>query len=158
MRKVLSGLALAVGCWTVAVAEDLGGVSAQDQASAAAVTLAYRDAWLRNAPEAVMATLTPDTVLLPSGLEPISGEAAIRRFWWPDDRPLARVTAMEQVIDEIMGDGSVAIVRGHGSVSYWMMQNGREEKRDQRSTFMNIVRRQANGAWLIAWRMWSDLK
>jgi hypothetical protein len=49
-------------------------------------------------------------------------------------------------------------VWGHGSLSFSMMQDGKEENRSQRMMFMNIVRRQANGAWLIARRMWSDLK
>jgi ketosteroid isomerase-like protein len=82
---------------------------------------------------------------MPSGLEPISGEAAIRRFWWPAGRRAATITAMEQVIDEISGDGGVAIVWGHGSLSFSMMQDGKEENRSQRMMFMNIVRRQANG-------------
>src|ERR1051325_8790852 len=45
------------------------------------VTQAYRDAWLANDPERVMSTLLGDAVLLPSGLGPIEGHDAIRRFW-----------------------------------------------------------------------------
>lgn len=132
--------------------------ASEGRSAAAAVTRAYRDAWIANDPAAVMATLTRDAVLLPSGLEPVSGEAAIRRFWWPPDGPVATITAMEQVIDEITGSGDIAVVRGHGSLTFLMKRNGKDEVRSQRSTFVNVVRRQGNGAWLMTHRMWSDLK
>jgi ketosteroid isomerase-like protein len=133
-------------------------LSPQARSAASAATVAYRDAWLSNRPDAVMATLTPDAVLLPSGMEPISGTAAIRAFWWPPDGPVTMITAMDQTIDEIAGEGDLAIVRGHGSLTFTMSQSGRETTRTQRSTFLNVVRRQGDGAWKITHRMWSDLK
>jgi ketosteroid isomerase-like protein len=105
-----------------------------------------------------MSTLTPDAVPLPGGREPISGAAAWRTFWWPSGGRRATVTAMEQVIDEITGEGNIAVVRGHGSLSFSIRRNANDEIRSQRSTFLNVVRRQGNGAWLIAQGMWSDLK
>lgn len=105
-----------------------------------------------------MATLSPDAVLIPSGLEPISGAAAIRAFWWPSGGPAATITAIEQAIDEVTGTGDVAIVRGHGSLTFTLRRDGREETRSQRSTFLNVVRRQPGGQWLITHRMWSDRK
>jgi ketosteroid isomerase-like protein len=128
------------------------------RSAAAAATRAYRDAWLTNRPDAVMATLAAEAVLLPSGLEPIVGPAAIRRFWWPADGPATTVTAMEQAIDEIAGDGGLAVVRGHGSLTFTTRRDGRDEVRSQRSTFVNVIQRQADGRWLITHRMWSDLR
>jgi ketosteroid isomerase-like protein len=133
-------------------------LSPEARSAASAATLAYRDAWLSNAPEKVMATLTADAVLLPSGMEPISGPAAIRAFWWPADGPATTITAMEQTIDEITGERDLAIVRGHGSLTFTMRQDGRETSRTQRSTFLNVVHRQSDGSWKITHRMWSDLK
>ncbi len=133
-------------------------LSPEARSAVSAATLAYRDAWLSNAPEKVMATLTSDAILLPSGMEPISGAAAIRAFWWPAAGPSATITSMEQTIDEITGEGDFAIVRGHGSLTFTMSQDRQETTRTQRSTFLNVVRRQADGSWKITHRMWSDLK
>jgi uncharacterized protein (TIGR02246 family) len=152
----VAALAAAVVCGRNASAR--ATLSPEARSAASAATLAYRDAWLSNAPEKVMATLTRDAVLLPSGMEPISGAAAIRAFWWPADGPATTITAMEQTIDEITGEGDLAIVRGHGSLTFTMRQDGRETTRTQRSTFLNVVRRQADGSWKITHRMWSDLK
>jgi ketosteroid isomerase-like protein len=150
-----ASLALGAGA---ASAGELSGFSAADRSSAEAATRAYRDAWLSNRPAAVMATLTSDAVLLPSGMEPIRGEAAIRAFWFPSNRPATTVTAMEQTIEGVEGSGDVAVVHGRGSLTFSMKQDGREVVRSQRSTFLNVLRRQADGSWKIAIRMWSDLR
>jgi ketosteroid isomerase-like protein len=156
-RAILAA-ALALGAVVAAAANESPGSSAADRPAAEAATRAYRDAWLSNDPVAVMATLTPDAVLLPSGMEPIAGEAAIRAFWFPPDGPAPTVTAMEQTIDGVEGSGEVAVVRGHGSLTFSMKQEGREVVRSQRSTFLNVLRRQPGGVWKIAVRMWSDLR
>lgn len=147
-------------CWAAvdqASAAAREGLSERDRAAVAAATLRYRDAWLANSPAMVMSTLSREAVLLPSGLEPIVGEGAIRKFWWPANGPSTTVKAMEQVIDDISGDGSVAVVRGHGSLTFSLRHDGKDESRTLRSTFINVLRRQADGSWLIAQRMWSDL-
>jgi uncharacterized protein (TIGR02246 family) len=124
---------------------------------AIAATLRYRDAWRANDAALVMATLTSDAVLLPGGLEPIVGDKAIRAFWWPADGPSTTVVSMDQVVDDVIADGGVAVVRGHGALRFELAQAGKSESRSVRHTFLNVVRRQADGSWLIAQRMWSDL-
>ena len=131
------------------------GLSAADTVAVRAVTQDYRDAWLANDPDRVMATLTSDAVLLPSGLSPIAGHTSIRRFWWPETAPVTRVTAMELQIEEIDGRDDLAIVRGVGTLTF---TTGTSPSTSIRSTFVNVVRRQPDGRWLIARRMWSDLR
>jgi uncharacterized protein (TIGR02246 family) len=121
-------------------------------------TLRYRDAWRANDAALVMATLTRDAVLLPSSLEPIVGEKAIRDFWWPSDGPSTTVISMEQIVDDVAADNGLAIVRGRGAVDFILTQGNKKESRTARHTFLNVVRRQADGSWLIAERMWSDLQ
>ena len=157
-RKVFAVLALSV---SLAQGLTASGVAPRqpenDRNGAIAATLRYRDAWRANNAALVMATLTADAVLLPSGLEPIIGAKAIREFWWPSAGPSTTVISMEQNVDEVVANGSVAVVRGHGSVSFVSTQAGKKESRLSRHTFLNIVRRQTDGSWLIAQRMWSDL-
>jgi ketosteroid isomerase-like protein len=157
-RFAVAALAAAVVCGRNTSARPSAMLSPEARSAASAATLAYRDAWLSNRPDAVMATLTSDAVLLPSGMEPLAGAAAIRAFWWPADGPTTTITAMEQTIDEITGEGDLAIVRGHGSLTFTLRRDGRENTRTQQSTFLNVVRRQADGSWKITHRMWSDLK
>lgn len=133
--------------------------TAEDRAAAAAVTQAYVKAWLSNDAERVMATLTGDAVLLPSGMRPIEGAGAIRRFWFPADGPTTRVTAMALTVDEIRGGGDIAIVRGRGTLTFTMpLAGGGLETRTQESWYVNVLQRQADGRWLIWRRMWSDLR
>lgn len=131
-------------------------LSATDSAAIRAATLAYRDAWRSNDANRVMATLTPDAVLLPSGLAPIHGSAAIRAFWWPAAAAATRVTAMDLTIETIDGCGDIAFVRGRGTLTFTTADAS--APRSLVSTFINVLRRQRNGTWLIAERMWSDVR
>jgi uncharacterized protein (TIGR02246 family) len=130
-----------------------------DRRAVLAVTEAYRDAWLANEAEGVMATLSKEAVLLPSGMQPIAGETAIRRFWFPPGAAKTVVTAMELSVDEVRGSGKLAFVRGRGSLTFVTHSGtGASAPRTQRSWFMNVLERQPNGGWLIVRRMWSDLR
>ena len=133
-----------------------GALSPSDTAAIRSATLAYRDAWLTNDANRVMATLTPDAVLLPSGLGAIHGSAAIRTFWWPVAAAATTVTAMDLTIETIDGCGDVAFVRGRGTLTFTMA--AASGPRSQASTFINVLRRQSYGTWLIAERMWSDVR
>lgn len=158
MRHLVYVVALTLSLGAHATSPPVGADALQARsAPAIAATLRYCDAWRANDAALVMATLTRDAVLLPSGLEPIVGEKAIRGFWWPGDGPSTTVIGMEQVVDDVAVDGGLAIVRGHGSVRFILTQAGKKESRAVRHTFLNVVRRQADGSWLIAQRMWSDL-
>lgn len=156
-RAMLAAIALlATSLALGAISEN--GLSTADEAAVRAVTLRYRDAWLANDPEQVMATLTHDAVLMPSGMPAIAGEAAIRRFWFPSGGPRTEVTGLELAIDEVRGSGTLAVVRGTGRLTYVMTYpDGRVRQAAQRSWFVNVAERQDDGRWLIARRMWSDL-
>jgi uncharacterized protein (TIGR02246 family) len=140
----------------VTSAADKSTLSASDAEAVRAATFAYRDAWLLNDADRVMATLTTDVVLLPSGLAPIVGPAAVRAFWWPASAPVTTVTAMTVTIDQVDGSGELAIVRGRGTLTFLVA--GSEGPRSLTSTFMNVLRKQPNGKWLISERMWSDTR
>ena len=128
-----------------------------DRAAAEAAMQAYREAWLSNDPQRVMATLTPDAVLYPSTLPPIEGSGAIRKFWFPSSTP-TRVVAMELSIDSVHVDGDTAVTSGTGLLTFVVTTNGVDgAPRTQRSWHVNVLRRQRDGSWLIWKRMWGDL-
>jgi uncharacterized protein (TIGR02246 family) len=129
-----------------------------DRAAAEAATQAYREAWLSNDPQRIMATLTPDAVLYPSTLRPIAGGDAIRKFWFSSSSP-TRVVAMELSIDHVHVDGDTAVTSGMGSLTFVMTTGGvSADPRTQQSWHVNVLRRQRDGSWLIWKRMWGDLR
>jgi uncharacterized protein (TIGR02246 family) len=129
-----------------------------DRAAAQAATQAYREAWLANDPQRIMATLTPDAVLYPSTLPPVAGSDAIRMFWFPPSSP-TRVVAMELSIDSVHVDGDTAVTSGIGSLTFVVTTDGVDGvPRTQRSWHVNVLRRQRDGSWLIWKRMWGDLR
>jgi uncharacterized protein (TIGR02246 family) len=129
-----------------------------DRAQAEAATRAYRDAWLSNNADRVMATLAPDAIIYPSGLAPISGVNAIRAFWFPAGTT-TRVVAMELTIDEVHVDGDIAITSGTGSLTFVLTtKDGAQPARTQKSWHVNILKRQADGSWRIWRRMWGDVR
>jgi ketosteroid isomerase-like protein len=119
---------------------------------------AYRDAWLAGDPRAVMATLVKEAVLLPSGLEPVVGEEAIRAFWWPAGGPPTKVSAMELELQGVAGNSDLAHAWGSGSLTFAYQQDGQEHVVSVRSTFLNVLEKQGDGQWKTVCRMWSDLR
>ena len=156
MRYIRWSVCACLVCWlTPAAAAQVR--DAREMVKAA--TQQYRDAWLANDPEAVMRTLTSDPVLLPSGHAAIIGASAVRAFWWPPNSGTTRVTAMELHFDKVDLSGDLAYVRGRGELKYTVETAPGQVSppKSIRSTFLNILRRQGDGRWLIAERMWSDL-
>ena len=126
-----------------------------DRDAVMAVTKEYRDAWVANDGARVMALFTPDAILLPSGLAAITGETAIRAFWFPTGGPRTTVTAMEQEVTDVTGSANRAVVTGRGSLSFRLGDDVRS--RTQASWFANVLIRQPDGRWLISRRIWVDL-
>lgn len=117
---------------------------------------AYTKAWVKNDSDAVMRTLASDAVLVPAHAHaPISGQDAIRQFWWPPDQPPTSVTAFTQSVDEIDGTTNLAYVRGTFELSFTSGAGGPVISR--RGAFFMIVRRQPDGRWVITRRMWDDV-
>ena len=112
----------------------------------------YGTAWLSNDPEAVMATLTNDAVIVPSGMSPIQGEEAIRAFWWPEDSPPTHVTEFSSTEEEAGGYGGFGFVRGTFTLRF--QYDGGDFSSG--GTYLSLMRCLPDGSWRISHRMWSD--
>ena len=133
------------------------GFSPADEARVRAVNEAYADAWRKNDPAAVRATLLPDAVLIPQGNAPVRGREAIDRFWWPADGPKTTVSGFTITTEEVGGSGSMAFVRGSFRLDFSYEDGGKTISRTNRGNYLNLFSRDAKGAWRISHRMWSDL-
>ena len=113
---------------------------------------AYAAAWLSNDPDEVMAALTHDATIVPSGMPGIEGPDAIRQFWWPEGSPPTTVTDFDLVQRDVRGQGDIGFVRGSFTLGFeydGAAYTGRGE-------YFTILRRLPDASWRISHRMWSD--
>jgi ketosteroid isomerase-like protein len=127
-------------------------LSAEDLAAVREADDAYAAAWLTNNPEQVMATLTANGVIVPSGNPASEGPEAVRSFWWPIDSPPATVTRFDQTQHEVGGSADMAFVRG----SFVLVFEWEGDEYTGRGEYMSLFKREEGGSWRISHRMWSD--
>jgi ketosteroid isomerase-like protein len=61
---------------------------------------------------------------------------------------------MELHVEDISGDAGMAYAWGRGSLSF----SYQDKTVDARHTFVNVLRKQADGTWKTVCRMWSDAR
>lgn len=135
------------------------GFTSEDEAAVRALEEAYRAGWLANDSAAVMATLAPDAVIMPAGLQPMVGDSAIRSYWWPSDGSETTIDAYEIVVDEVEGSGDLAYLRGRGSLEFTYRDPAGDVSRlTSEAVHFSVARRQADGMWKIVRRAWSAIR
>jgi ketosteroid isomerase-like protein len=112
----------------------------------------YATAWLTSDREEVMNTLTPDAVIVPSGMPAIVGTEVIRQFWWPSGGPPTKVTEFTLVQHDAGGHGDLGFVRGTFSLGF--VYDGTTYSGG--GEYISLLRRTAEVSWKISHRMWSD--
>ena len=155
MGAAILGFACA-GAWAAAP-KCSATLSAQDEMAIRAVMEAYRTSWLRGDAKGVLDTFTPDAVLLPAhGARPVVGTAAITKYWWPPDGPLAKITKLDITLEGLEGDCRIAMVHGKDDVAWTMVENGVTKAYGHPGTYLNVLKKSADGSWRIARHMWDD--
>lgn len=115
---------------------------------------AYASAWLSNDSEMVMATFVAEPILSPSGLEYLEGQQAARDFWFPAGAPATLVTRFDTEELEIDGSGDLGFVRGTFTLAF----DYDGASYENRGKFVSILRKQADGEWLITHHLWDDFQ
>jgi uncharacterized protein (TIGR02246 family) len=128
-----------------------------DAAAVRAVDSAYVAGWLANDSAAVLATLDPEVVLLPSGSRPVIGRDAVRAFWWPADGSRTTVTHYEATIDELSGTPSLAYIRGSSTLRFDYARDTVRTTGTSRTMTLTLFTKGADGRWRIKERMWGPL-
>ncbi len=129
----------------------------EDRAASHRLDSAFVRAWLQDDTAAVLATLTPDVVLMPAGQRPLQGDSAIRAFWWPKDGSRTRITDFQYTVDEMDGTPTLAYVRGHGSLSFTYEKDTVRLQQTSRNMVLTVAAKQDDGSWRIRQRMWGTL-
>lgn len=150
MRFVLLFPAALAAC--APAGADHAALTAADRAALDALHEAFSAAWLAGDSAGVLATLTPDAVMIPHwGDDPVIGLEAIRTFWWPPDAPPARVDQFRMHPEEVDGAGDLAYARGRYALAFtW---DGRRHA--TAGNYLMLFRRTPEG-WRISHRIWND--
>ena len=94
--------------------------------------------------ESLMVVYTPNAVFMPPNGPTLHGHEAIKTFM----AGFPPITDVSLTIDEIDGGGKIAFVRGTYATTY--QPEGASEPTQDRGKYVQIRRKQADGAWLIA--------
>ncbi len=138
-------------------ARSSSGLAEADRAAIRALDGEYVRAWLADDTAGVMATLAADAVLMPANVRPLQGDSAIRAFWWPADGSRTSITSYETTVDEIDGAGGLAYVRGTGQMAFDYQKDAARTSHRSETMTLTVVRKQEDGRWKIARRMWGPL-
>lgn len=153
LRTLTTALVVLAGCATSRPGAAGCELTPADAAAVRGVMSKYRDAWMAADAKAVLALFTRDAVLLPHhGDDPVVGLAAMERFWWPPGSPPFTLTRMEVTVDEVGGDCRIAHARGSDEIEW----TGSGKTHSQRGTYLNVLRKESDGAWRISHHMWDD--
>ncbi len=129
-----------------AVAE-VGALSDEDVAAIKAVNNAFVQAALEGGLEATTEFYTEDTIMVAQG-PMIQGREALKEARKALSKASATVTAFNQTIVKIDGRGNLAFVLG--TVSIAMAAEGLPGAIQVTGKFLQILRKQEDGSWLIA--------
>ncbi|MHB1329266.1 MAG: YybH family protein [Gemmatimonadales bacterium] len=152
LLRLVFGLALALLTASCASSNDLSPA----EAAAVRQTLeSYRQAWLRNDENAVMAHVSDDVTLYLPGptTPPVRGGPALRSFWFPTGGAGFRITKYEIMGETIHGNGSFAVAEGI-SLLAWETLAGDSvvESATSRTEYLTVLRREGD-----QWRLFRQM-
>ena len=155
-RSVVALLAVCLLFTNLASAREPGQVLPPEDSTAIRTALErYRTTWLANDESGVLSTFSQDGVLMPAhGSRPIVGMTAIKRYWWPESPTKTTITKFVQNLDEVGGNQTLAYARGNSDVEWRTENKGTSETWQNSSSFLFLLKRQADGTWLISHLIW----
>jgi uncharacterized protein (TIGR02246 family) len=142
---------------TCAAGAEPSSLTADDQKAIRATIEAYRSAWLANDTEGVLKTFAGDAVILPAhGAAPVVGLGAIRSYWFAPGGPPTTITRLDITVEQIGGNASLAFARGEDNVAWTVTQEGVVHRHSHPGTYLNVMKKLADGSWRIQVHMWDD--
>jgi uncharacterized protein (TIGR02246 family) len=158
LAVVLCSLSLVASQRAASRAKDQqDGLTYNDDRAIRATIERYRTAWLENNARSVLKTFSNDAVLQPAhGASAVVGIAAIEKYWFSPGGLPTTITQLNITVDQVSGNGNMAFARGLDSVAWTVEQDGAVHRHAHPGTYINVMRKQPNGSWLIQVHMWDD--
>lgn len=156
-------------CSTASDQPSSSALSPDDITQIKAVSQKYVDAWLQDDTSGVLDLFVDTAIIIPSGMNPKTGKAALRAFWFPDDSSRTVIHAYEVEVLNVDGrafaccsgysprkqDGiAYTLEQGHLSFSY--EKGDFQMSRESNAFATTILKKADDGVWKIVQRMWSD--
>ena len=133
-----------------------GKLTLDEEKAIRATIEAYRTAWLANDSRAVLKTFTEDAVVLPAhGAPAVVGIAAIEKYWFSPGGPSTTITQLDITVDQVSGNEILAFARGLDAVG-WTVTDGTKHRHFHPGTYLDVMRKMADGSWRIQVHMWDD--
>ncbi|HEY7096947.1 MAG TPA: hypothetical protein VH437_09495 [Terriglobales bacterium] len=153
-RSVFSSLAICLILVRNSYPQNDTPLSAEDSVAVWAVLERYRTTWLANGQNGVLSTFAKNAILMPAhGGSPVKGLTEIKKYWWPRSTTKTTITRFVQKFDEVSGDEKLAYARGTSDVE-WRSENGGTQNWQNDSSFLFLLKRQADGTWRISHLIW----
>src|SRR3954462_246374 len=154
-RSVFSSLAI----WLILVGSSFPqndtSLSAEDSVAVRAVLERYRTTWLANDENGVLSTFAKNAVLMPAhGGLPVEGLTEIKKYWWPQSTTKTTITKFVQKLEEVGGNEGLVYARGTSDVEWTSENGGTTQEWQNDSSFLFLLKREADGAWRISHLIW----
>jgi uncharacterized protein (TIGR02246 family) len=157
-RCALNAIVIAATAGCATTSPPVSSFTVDDERAVRSIDSTYVAAWLRDDTSAVMNTLAPDVVLMPTGQQILASPNAVRSFWWPADGSHTKILTFQRTIDEVGGEANLAWMRGTDSLVFTYVKSGTSTQMTSRSMTLAVFRKQADGTWRISRMMWGNRK
>ncbi len=118
----------------------------------------YEKGWLTNDSALILGLFSDKAMLIPSGMQPITGKNVISKWWWPNDSSKTTINKYKIDLLEVEGMNDLAYTFEHGSLSWSYEKKGLKFSKNQESHEVTIFRKNELGKWEIIKRIWTDLE
>lgn len=118
----------------------------------------YRSGWLSDDRQKLLELFADDATIIPSGLRPIQGKAAMAEFWWPQDGSTTTIQRYDIEVLKIDGDNHNGFVLENGKLSWSYHSGATTFSKTQESSEVTVLKKNASGVWHITERIWTDVK
>jgi ketosteroid isomerase-like protein len=122
-----------------------------------ALDSAFVRGWLRDDTAAVLGVFASDAVLQPPGVPAVTGHAAIRSYWFPNDGSTTRIMSFDHQVLDIVGSSTLAVVRGSSSLRWRYTKGGKTSEQSGRSADVRVYAADAAGKWRVIRQIWTTL-
>jgi ketosteroid isomerase-like protein len=122
-----------------------------------AMDSAFVRGWLRDDTASVLGVFAPNAVLQPPGVPALTGQAAIRAYWFPNDGSSTRILSFDHQVVEVVGSSTLAFVRGTSTLKWRYTKDGKTTEQTGRSTDLRVYAADPAGKWRVIRQIWTNL-